>query len=70
MEESDRQQNIKRFIEPKEKQLRITAKDEKVFEAKSQGYSGEQCSACGSMKLKRNGSCLVCEDCGNTTGCS
>lgn len=38
--------------------------------AKQIGYTGEQCSACGSMRVIRNGSCTVCEDCGTTTGCS
>lgn len=38
--------------------------------AKSLGYTGEQCSQCGSMRVKRNGSCTVCEDCGSTSGCS
>ncbi len=55
---------------PKEKQLRISGKEADVYEAKSKGYTGEQCTSCGSMKLKRSGSCAVCEDCGNTTGCS
>ena len=41
-----------------------------VLEAKLQGYTGEQCRECSSMKVKRNGSCTVCEDCGTTTGCS
>lgn len=40
------------------------------LEAMSLGYTGEQCVNCGSMRLKRNGSCSVCEDCGTTTGCS
>jgi len=48
----------------------LTEKEEKVKEAKALGYSGEQCPLCGSMKMKRNGSCLVCIDCGETTGCS
>lgn len=39
-------------------------------EAKSFGYTGEQCTNCGSMRVKRNGSCTVCEDCGTTSGCS
>lgn len=69
METSDKAL-IEKKDEPKEKQMRITEKDSKVFEAKSKGYTGEQCSSCGSMKMKRNGSCMVCEDCGNTTGCS
>jgi ribonucleoside-diphosphate reductase alpha chain len=34
------------------------------------GYTGEQCSTCSSVRVKRNGSCTVCEDCGTTSGCS
>jgi ribonucleoside-diphosphate reductase alpha chain len=41
-----------------------------VSEAQSFGYTGEHCSNCGSMRVKRNGSCTVCEDCGSTSGCS
>ncbi|MFH0713697.1 MAG: LAGLIDADG family homing endonuclease [Candidatus Micrarchaeota archaeon] len=39
-------------------------------DAKTFGYTGEQCGKCGSMKVKRNGACSVCMDCGETTGCS
>ncbi len=42
----------------------------RLAEAKSKGYTGEQCSACGSMRVKRNGACTVCDDCGTTSGCS
>lgn len=42
----------------------------KIVEAKAKGYTGEQCLNCGSMRVKRNGSCTVCDDCGTTTGCS
>ncbi|MFH0873867.1 MAG: adenosylcobalamin-dependent ribonucleoside-diphosphate reductase [Candidatus Komeilibacteria bacterium] len=38
--------------------------------ARQQGFTGDQCGSCGSMKMKRNGSCLLCADCGETTGCS
>jgi ribonucleoside-diphosphate reductase alpha chain len=38
--------------------------------ARQIGYTGEQCGSCGSIRVKRNGSCTVCEDCGSTTGCS
>jgi ribonucleoside-diphosphate reductase alpha chain len=41
-----------------------------VMQAKVQGYTGEQCENCGSMRVKQNGTCKVCEDCGMTTGCS
>lgn len=39
-------------------------------EAKAIGFTGEQCMHCGSMRVRRNGSCTVCEDCGGTSGCS
>ncbi len=38
--------------------------------AKASGYTGEQCENCGSIRVKRSGSCTVCEDCGTTSGCS
>lgn len=34
------------------------------------GYEGDPCPDCGSFMLVRNGSCLKCERCGATTGCS
>ena len=39
-------------------------------DARGAGYVGDPCTACQSMQVKRNGSCLVCESCGQTTGCS
>lgn len=38
--------------------------------ARASGYTGDLCSTCGSDRMKRNGSCLCCESCGSTTGCS
>ena len=42
----------------------------KLEQAKLQGFTGSACSGCGSFKMKRNGSCEVCLDCGATSGCS
>ena len=41
-------------------------------QAMGSGYTGDMCSndQCQSMQVKRNGSCTVCETCGQTTGCS
>jgi ribonucleoside-diphosphate reductase alpha chain len=47
-----------------------SAAGQRYAEAKSKGYTGEQCTACSSMRVKRNGACTVCEDCGTTSGCS
>ena len=41
-----------------------------MLQAKVQGFTGEQCENCGSMRVKQNGTCKVCEDSGTTTGCS
>ncbi|PLX24376.1 MAG: ribonucleoside-diphosphate reductase, adenosylcobalamin-dependent [Ignavibacteria bacterium] len=41
-----------------------------VLVARQQGYTGEMCESCGSSRVKRNGACTVCEDCGTTSGCS
>jgi ribonucleoside-diphosphate reductase alpha chain len=38
--------------------------------AKSCGYEGEPCTGCGSWTLIRNGTCMKCNTCGITTGCS
>jgi ribonucleoside-diphosphate reductase alpha chain len=46
------------------------ARKSQVYQAQVQGYTGEQCENCGSMRVKQNGTCKVCEDCGMTTGCS
>lgn len=34
------------------------------------GYEGEACRECGNFTLVRSGTCLSCNTCGTTTGCS
>ncbi len=38
--------------------------------ARQKGYEGDPCPVCGNLTLVRNGTCLKCETCGSTTGCS
>ena len=38
--------------------------------AKIQGYEGEACNDCGNYTLVRNGTCMKCNTCGGTSGCS
>jgi ribonucleoside-diphosphate reductase alpha chain len=42
----------------------------KIDQAKLQGFTGSICGSCGSLRVKANGSCEVCLDCGATSGCS
>ena len=42
----------------------------KAREAIAKGYSGDACGQCGQFTLVRNGTCLKCDSCGTTSGCS
>jgi ribonucleoside-diphosphate reductase alpha chain len=38
--------------------------------ARLRGYEGDACWNCGQFTLVRNGTCLKCDSCGETSGCS
>jgi ribonucleoside-diphosphate reductase alpha chain len=38
--------------------------------ARMQGYEGDPCGDCGNYTLVRNGTCMKCNTCGATSGCS
>ncbi|WP_234855205.1 vitamin B12-dependent ribonucleotide reductase [Paracoccus everestensis] len=40
------------------------------MKAKMQGYEGDPCGECGNYTLVRNGTCMKCNTCGGTSGCS
>jgi ribonucleoside-diphosphate reductase alpha chain len=42
----------------------------KAAHARLQGYQGDSCSECGNFTMVRNGTCLKCDTCGATSGCS
>jgi len=41
-----------------------------IREARLKGYEGDACGDCGNFTLVRNGTCLKCDTCGSTSGCS
>ena len=43
---------------------------DQITKAKMQGYEGDPCNECGNFTLVRNGTCLKCNTCGSTSGCS
>jgi ribonucleoside-diphosphate reductase alpha chain len=47
-----------------------TGKEEMIRQARLKGYEGDPCNECGQLTLVRNGSCLKCDTCGATSGCS
>jgi ribonucleoside-diphosphate reductase alpha chain len=42
----------------------------RIREARMKGYEGDACGECGNFTLVRNGTCLKCDTCGSTSGCS
>jgi ribonucleoside-diphosphate reductase alpha chain len=46
-----------------------TAMDARA-KARIQGYEGDPCGECGNYTLVRNGTCMKCNTCGGTSGCS
>ena len=43
---------------------------DRIREARMKGYEGDACGECGNFTLLRNGTCLKCNTCGGTSGCS
>jgi len=58
--------NIAHKVELRRETLTYTA----VQIAKQKGYEGDPCVECKQFTLVRNGTCLKCETCGATSGCS
>ena len=50
--------------------VRQNSQISKEIEAKIKGYEGEACGECGNFTLVRNGTCMKCNTCGGTSGCS
>jgi ribonucleoside-diphosphate reductase alpha chain len=41
-----------------------------IRNARLKGYEGDMCPECGQFTMVRNGTCLKCDTCGATSGCS
>ena len=48
----------------------VDTKLDRIREARIKGYEGDACGECGNFTLVRNGTCMKCETCGSTSGCS
>jgi len=48
----------------------VDLKLNQIREARMKGYEGDSCGECGNFTLVRNGTCLKCDTCGSTSGCS
>jgi ribonucleoside-diphosphate reductase alpha chain len=56
--------------EPARRESPASGEAAKIALARVKGYEGDPCPACGSFTLVRSGTCMKCDTCGGTTGCS
>jgi ribonucleoside-diphosphate reductase alpha chain len=64
-----------RFTQATETAVNKAGKQREVYakraaEARMKGFEGDACGSCGNFTLVRNGTCLKCNTCGGTSGCS
>jgi ribonucleoside-diphosphate reductase alpha chain len=64
------QKNVKVKVGVSVQSSNINATSEKIREAKAKGYEGDACMECNNFTLVRNGTCMKCDTCGSTSGCS
>jgi ribonucleoside-diphosphate reductase alpha chain len=50
--------------------IEADTRSEQIRAARMKGYEGDSCGECGNFTLVRNGTCLKCDTCGSTSGCS
>ena len=62
--------DINNEIETNEVLVKQNSTISKEIEAKIKGFEGEACGECGNFTLVRNGTCMKCNTCGATSGCS
>ncbi len=49
---------------------KVMSDEERRIQARMKGYEGDSCGECGNFTLLRNGTCMKCDTCGGTSGCS
>jgi ribonucleoside-diphosphate reductase alpha chain len=67
---SEAKAEVKPETKPETKVESGPSKAERSTAARMAGYQGDACGECGNFTLVRNGTCLKCDTCGGTTGCS
>ncbi|MEW6051546.1 MAG: vitamin B12-dependent ribonucleotide reductase [Candidatus Zixiibacteriota bacterium] len=71
IDKTERQETVRKYITAaavgtEEGEYRL----HQIRTARLRGYEGDMCRECGSFTMVRNGTCLKCDTCGATSGCS
>ncbi len=63
-------QDVPHIVLGSNRKIGNTSAGHEAQAARFKGYTGDACPTCAHFTLVRNGTCLKCETCGETTGCS
>lgn len=66
IEKTGEPRQVSRQVQMQRETVTIT----EVQEARQKGYEGDPCPECKQFTMVRNGTCLKCDTCGSTSGCS
>ncbi len=64
------QQSAQMVIDTEAAVRAFDSRAEQIKLARMKGYEGDSCGECGNFTLVRNGTCMKCNTCGATSGCS
>ena len=64
------QQSAQMVIDTEAAVRAFNSRAEQIRAARMKGYEGDSCGECGNFTLVRNGTCMKCDTCGSTSGCS
>jgi ribonucleoside-diphosphate reductase alpha chain len=64
------QQSAQMVIDTEAAVRAFDSRAEQIRAARMKGYEGDSCGECGNFTLVRNGTCMKCDTCGSTSGCS
>jgi ribonucleoside-diphosphate reductase alpha chain len=64
------QQSAQMVIDAEAVVRQFDSRSEQIKVARMKGYEGDNCGECGNFTLVRNGTCMKCNTCGSTSGCS
>jgi len=64
------QQTAQMVIDTEAAVRAFDSRAEQIKVARLKGYEGDNCGECGNFTLVRNGTCMKCNTCGATSGCS
>jgi ribonucleoside-diphosphate reductase alpha chain len=66
---TDAEEELAAIVQEEAQAQKVSLAEQRAA-ARAKGYEGDACPECQNFTMVRNGTCLKCDTCGSTTGCS